>query len=68
MEPIKAGIEKVLETAQGNKAQEKLEKANDPNVKLNERVDAAFAAGKAKNSEHDHAVKGDHHKNKHSSH
>ena len=68
MEPIKAGIEKVKEVSQRNKADEKLEKASDSTVKPGERIDAVIASGNAKISEHEHAVKSDHHKNKHSTH
>ncbi|CAF4749260.1 unnamed protein product, partial [Rotaria sp. Silwood2] len=44
MEPIKAGVEKVKETVQGSTAQAKFEKAKDPAVKPEKRVDAALDA------------------------
>jgi hypothetical protein len=68
MEPIKAGVEKVKEKVEGNKAHTKVEKAKDPSVKPGERVDAAVDAGKAKVKEHEHGVKSDYHKNKNSAH
>ena len=65
MDAIKAGVEKVKETVQSKKVDDKVQKANDPTVKPSERVDAAFDAGKAHIKEQEHALKAEHHKNKH---
>jgi len=65
MDSIKAGVEKVKETVQGKKDEDKAEKANDPTVKPSARVDAAFESGKAKMKEQEHACKAECHKDKH---
>jgi hypothetical protein len=65
MDAVKAGVEKVKETVQGKKAEEKAEKANDPMKKPSDRVDAAFESGKAKMKEQEHACKAECQKDKH---
>ncbi len=71
MEALKAGYEKAKEVSENKKAEENLEKANDPNVKPSERLDAQFEANKAtvKAAEHHakaegHQAKGEHHQAK----
>ncbi|CAF0756905.1 unnamed protein product [Rotaria sp. Silwood1] len=65
MEAIKAGIEKAKEAVDAKKADQKLEKANDPNVKPSERLDAQFEADKAAAKAADHHIKAEHHRVKH---
>ncbi|CAF0798378.1 unnamed protein product [Adineta steineri] len=65
MDAIKAGIEKVKEAVDTKKADEKLEKANDPNVKPSERMDAQFEANKAAAKACEHHVKAEECKAKH---
>ncbi len=71
MEALKAGYEKAKEVSENKKVEENLEKANDPNVKPSERLDAQFEANKAsvKAAEHhikaeQHQAKGEHHQAK----
>ncbi|CAF0920154.1 unnamed protein product [Didymodactylos carnosus] len=59
MDAAQAGIEKVKEAFHGQKAEAKTAKANDPNVKPSERMDAAFEAEKHKQKEAEHACKAD---------
>jgi hypothetical protein len=65
MDAIHAGIEKVKETIESKKAEDKLEKANDPNVKPSERLDAEFEANKAAAKAVEHHVKAEQYKVKH---
>jgi hypothetical protein len=65
MDAIKAGIEKVKEACESKKVDEKLEKANDPNVKPSERMDAEFEANKAAVKAAEHHAKAEQHKTKH---
>ena len=65
MDALKAGIEKVKEAVETKKIDDKLEKANDPNVKPSERLDAQFEANKAASKAAEHHVKAEEHKMKH---
>jgi hypothetical protein len=65
MDAIKAGIEKVKETVQGKKVDDKTAVAHDPTQAPNARVDAALEAGQAKIEEKEHACKAECHKDKH---
>ncbi|UJR25113.1 hypothetical protein I4U23_006472 [Adineta vaga] len=65
MDAVKAGIEKAKEAMDNKTAEKKLEKANDPNVKPSERLDAQFEAGKAACKAAEHHVKAEHHHAKH---
>ncbi|CAF2747408.1 unnamed protein product [Rotaria sp. Silwood2] len=65
MDAAKAGVEKVKETIQGKKAENKAHKANDPTEKPSERADAAFESGKARMKEQEHACKAECRKDKH---
>jgi hypothetical protein len=65
MDAVKAGIEKAKEASDCKKAEQKLEKANDPNVKPSERLDAQFEANKAAAKAAEHHVKADLHQAKH---
>ncbi|CAF0991986.1 unnamed protein product [Adineta steineri] len=65
MDAIKAGIEKVKEAVDSKKADDKLEKALDPNVKPSERLDAEFEANKAAAKAAEHHVKAEQYKAKH---
>lgn len=47
MDAIKSGMGKVKEAVDGKKADEKQAKANDPNAKPSERMDAQFEANQA---------------------
>jgi hypothetical protein len=67
MDALKAGAEKIKETVQGKKAEDKAAKAHDISEKPSDRVDAAFEAGKAKMKENEHACKSECHKDKHAS-
>ncbi|CAF1450150.1 unnamed protein product [Rotaria sordida] len=53
------------EAVETKKVDEKLEKANDPNVKPSERMDAEFEANKAAAKAAEHHAKAEEHKNKH---
>ena len=64
-EACKAGLEKVKEAMEGKKVDDKLEKANDPNVKPSERMDAAFEANQAAAKAAEHHVKAEVHTSKH---
>ena len=65
MDAIKAGIEKVKEAVESKKADDKLEKACDPNVKPSERMDAEFEANKAAAKAAEHHANAEQHKTKH---
>jgi hypothetical protein len=65
MEAVKAGLEKVKESVDSKKAEEKLEKANNPNVKPSERLDAQFEANKAATKAAEHHAKAELHNAKH---
>jgi hypothetical protein len=65
MEALKAGLEKVKESVDSKKAEEKLEKAHDPNVKPSERLDAQFEANKAATKAAEHHAKAEFHNVKH---
>ena len=65
MDALKAGVEKMKEAVEGKKVDEKLNKANDPNVKPSERMDAQFEANKAAAKAAEHNVKAEEHKIKH---
>lgn len=65
MDAIKAGIEKVKEAVDTKKADDKQEKANNPNVKPSERLDAQFEANKAAQKAAEHHAKAEEHKTKH---
>jgi hypothetical protein len=65
MDAVKAGVEKVKESVQGKKAEDKAYKANDPTEKPSDRVDAAFESGKARMKEQEHACKAECRKDKH---
>ncbi len=65
MDAIKAGIEKVKEAVESKKADDKCEKANDPNVKPSERIDAQFEANKAAVKAAEHHAKAEQYKTKH---
>ncbi|CAF1505602.1 unnamed protein product [Adineta steineri] len=67
MDAIKAGLEKAQEALHMKKAEDCADKAHDPTVKPSERVDAAFAAGKAANKADEHGFKAEVHKEKHAS-
>lgn len=67
MEAAKAGIEKIKEAVDSKKAEEKCEKANDPNVKPSERLDAQFEANKAAAKAAEHHAKAELHQAKHAS-
>lgn len=47
MDAIKAGVEKVKEAVESKRTNDQQAKANDPNVKPSERLDAQFEANKA---------------------
>ena len=57
MDAVKAGLEKAKEAMESKKAEEKIEKANDPNVKPTERLDAQFEANKAAAKAAEHHAK-----------
>jgi hypothetical protein len=65
MEALKAGAEKVKEVVEQKKAEEKFEKAHDPNVKPSERLDAKFEGDKAAVKAAEHHAKAEHHHAKH---
>ncbi len=65
MDAIKAGVEKAKEAMDCKKAEEKFEKANDPNVKPSERLDAQFEANKASVKAAEHHAKAEQLKAKH---
>ena len=65
MDAIKAGVEKVKEACKGKEADEKQAKANNPNVKPSERMDAEFEANKAAAKASEYHSKAEEHKNKH---
>lgn len=65
MDAIKAGIEKVKEATETKRADEKQAKANDPDVKPSERLDAQFEANKAAVKAAEHHQKAEQHKTKH---
>jgi hypothetical protein len=65
MDAVKAGIEKAKEASDCKKVEQKTEKANDPNVKPSERLDAQFEANKAAASAAEHHAKAEHHQAKH---
>ncbi|CAF0884695.1 unnamed protein product [Rotaria sordida] len=68
MEAIKAGIEKVKEAVDTKKVEQKLEKANDPNVKPSERLEAQLEADIAAAKAADHHDKAEIHVSKHVAH
>ncbi|CAF0849966.1 unnamed protein product [Didymodactylos carnosus] len=61
MDAAKAGVEKIKETVTGQKAQDHLEKASDPNRPASDRIDHALDAGKQKAKEQEHCTKADCH-------
>lgn len=65
MDAMKAGIEKTKEAVQTKRAEEKAEKANDPNIKPSERMDAAFESNKAAMKAQEHACRAECRKDKH---
>ena len=65
MDAIKAGIEKTKEALDAKKAENKAEKAMDPNVKPSERIDAQFEANKAAAKAAEHHIKAEAHSSKH---
>ena len=65
MDAIKAGLEKAKEASDSKKVEKNLEKANDPNVKPSERLDAQFEANKAAGKAAEHHAKADLHQAKH---
>jgi hypothetical protein len=65
MDALKAGVAKVKEAVKGKKADDKFEKANDPNVKPSERMDAVFEANKAATKAAEQHAKAEEYKNKH---
>jgi len=65
MDAIKAGVEKVKEAVEGKKAEDELQKIDNPNVKPSERMDAEFEANKAASKAAEHHAKAEEHKTKH---
>jgi len=65
MDALKAGAEKFKEAVEEKKADHKKEKANDPNVKPSERMDAEFEANKATTKAAEYHAKAEEHKTKH---
>jgi hypothetical protein len=65
MEALKAGIEKAKEASDNKKAEQNYEKAQDPNVKPSERLDAEFEANKAAANAAEHHAKAEIHRAKH---
>ena len=65
MDAIKAGVEKMKEAVDMKKAEENIEKANDPNIKPSERMDATFEARKATENAAKHGAKAEVFKAKH---
>jgi len=68
MDALKAGVEKTIEAVEGKRACDKLEKANDPNIKPSQRMDAEFEAHKAAEKAAECHVKADAYKTKHVNH
>lgn len=65
MEALKAGIEKTKEAIDARKAEEKFQKANDPNLKLDDRIHARNEAEKAVAKAAEHHDKAEIHHAKH---
>ena len=65
MDALKAGLEKAKEAVNIKTANEKLEKAADPNMKPSERMDAEFEANQAAIKATHNQAKAEEYKSKH---